>query len=224
VASLLVLTLIQTFQRRLIEPMVPVLHDLVRLLAPEFTLTSEDIVYVGNSEVVRVRANLSAPIEYEGQYLYPLGWNGLRQGWFQVELTLGGVLQYSTAMLIGVLAWPVRNAKELAIRLTLLIPLAMILIAIDTPLSLIAELWNIIREEINTPGVSGWMVWARFLQGGGGFMLAALFGALCIAAAGRASNGPVRRRHRNSGYACLVTTSQENAVSKSVPATRRLPS
>jgi hypothetical protein len=185
--------------------MIPVFHGMLRLLAPEFTLTAEDLVQQGRSEVLRVRANLAAPIDYAGHRLYPFGWNGVPRGGFQVTLTLSGILQYSAWMLILVLAWPLRSPTELAVRLALWIPLAMLLIAIDTPLTLIAELWNTLRDRFDPNGFCGWMVWARFLQGGGGLLLGGLLAVLCIAAADCLRNGvPRPKRPREAGYARLV--------------------
>ena len=205
VVSIIVLVLAHLFRQELVAPLTPVIHDTVRLVAPEFSLVSQDIVQQGRNEVLRVRANLSVPMEYAGHQLNPFGWNGTPAGGYQISMTLGGILQYAAFMLIVVLAWPLNGFKDLVVRCILWMPLALVLFILDTPLTVIAELWNGLRNHFAPDSPCGWMVWARFLQGGGGFMLAALMGMLVIAASARLTNGASwRKSSPDKNYARLV--------------------
>lgn len=93
----------------------------------------------------------------------------------------------------------------MGVRLGLWAPLTIILFIIDTPFTVIAELWNALRNDFDSHGPCGWMVWSRFLMGGGGLVIAGMMGVLTIAAAAHVTNPHRdRKRHRETGYARLV--------------------
>jgi len=202
VASIAVLVLLHAFRRPIVEPMIPVFRAAVRLLATEFIINSAEIVREGPKETLRFRANLSMPLKFAGQTLYPFGWRGVvPQGGYQVRVDLGGVLQYCALLLILVLAWPASHVKEFAIRLALSLPLTAILLLIDVPSTVAAELWGVLHREYDPGGFNGWMVWSRFLMGGGGLVIACLMGTLAIAAAASPHAAAVRRTPDTSSSA-----------------------
>ena len=57
--------------------------------------------------------------------------------------------------------------------------LALLLFA-DVPVSIVAGLWNGLRAQFDPHSYSLWMVWSRFLTGGGGLALACVFAASII--------------------------------------------
>ena len=120
-----------------------------------------------------------------GQTLNPFGTAGIPAGYAQVDCTLGGVLEYSCVLLILALGWPARRARELAVRLVLCAPLLLLLVLLDVPSTVIAELWNSFEQDANVHLVSNWMIWSRFLMGGGGFALALAFAAAALSGAAR---------------------------------------
>jgi hypothetical protein len=183
-ASILVLGVLHAFQRPIVEPMIPVFRTTVRLLATEFIINSAEIVREDAGETLQFRANLSSPVSFAGRTLYPFGWNGVNaQGGYQVTINLGGVLQYCGLMLILVLAWPAMHVREFVTRVALAAPLSGVLLLVDVPFTVVAELWATLYDEFDPRGFSGWMVWSRFLMGGGGLVLGCLMGVLAIAAA-----------------------------------------
>jgi hypothetical protein len=220
----LVLIPLHVWRRPLIEPLLPAYATCIRLLAPEFSINSAEVMASDSSQVVRVRANLSAPLEYAGQTLIPFGWNGVPQGGFQVILTLGGLLEYSAAFLIVILAWPSGNVREFLVRGALAIPALLVIVLAEAPLTVVAELWNALRDNFNPHGPCGWMVFSRFLMGGGGLVLAIFTGALIIGGSKRLlSPGPLpepgrRRNGRNpNGNACLVIPRREPGSAGTTP-------
>ena len=123
VMSALLLPALYACQRPLVLRMVPLLCSAMQLGSPEFKVTSAELARAGPSEVLRVRANLSMPIDFAGRILYPFGWNGVvPPGGFEVSVTLGAVLQYPALTLILVLAWPAARASEWLARLALAAP------------------------------------------------------------------------------------------------------
>jgi hypothetical protein len=209
-ASALVLGVFHFCQRPIVEPMIPVFHSAIRLLATEFTITSAEIAKEGPNETVRFRANLSSPVDYAGHMLYPFGWNGVPNGGFQITRTLGSVLEYSALLLIVILAWPAPRAWEIGVRLALAVPLMALLILIDVPFTVVADLWSLLRDEFDPHGFCGWQVWSRFLMGGGGLLLACVMAAVAIAVARRSAEPRRPRIRSETGYAQLVLPRRSN--------------
>jgi hypothetical protein len=166
----LVLGSFQVIERALVVSLIPLYRATIGVLDDSFVLTEVALSHHGSDETLRFRANLSRPLEVEGQTLYPFGWNALiPAGGIEVHCSLGGVLQYPALALIVALAWPT-TAKELLARLVLFLPLALLLLLIDIPSTVLAELWNSLERMVNPNAISRWMIWSRFLMGGGGLL------------------------------------------------------
>ena len=173
-------------QTTLIRPLLPIYGGTVTLLAPEFTLQSLDLVG-SRPHILRLRANLLEPVEFAGRTVVPVGWLGTGpQGGYQVSLAMTGLLQYPTLTLLILLAWPATHSKEFGIRVLVGIPMAALLLLTEAPTTMVAELWSTVRDQADPGAICYWMVWSRFLMGGGGLLLGGLFGATAIVIAKRA--------------------------------------
>jgi hypothetical protein len=179
-------------QHRLVSALLPAFTTTMWVLDDRFIIEEAAVVQEGDSENVRFRANLARPVVLGGQVIDPFGWNGRPLGGIQVSDAAGGVLLYPALMLIVVLAWPFRRAAELGMRIVLSLVAALLLILVDVPTTMLAELWHALQpEHALSPAQNGWMVWSRYLMGGGGLVLALCLGVACIALARRLS-GPTR--------------------------------
>jgi hypothetical protein len=176
-------------QSVLIRPLLPVFGATVVLLAPEFTIQSVDLV-PDRPPVVRLRANLLEPVEFAGHTVLPFGWLGTGpQGGYQVALSLTGLLQYPTLVLLIVLAWPA-DARMFAIRLLLGVPMAAAVLLTEAPVTIVAELWAVVRDQADPAAICYWMIASRFLMGGGGLLIAGLLGAAAVFLAQRLRQAP----------------------------------
>jgi len=200
VAAALVLWPAHVFQRALVTPLLPLLGDAVVTFDDSLRLISVDVVSEPSGEVVRFRVNLAHPVEVAGYTVYPFGWGSAPRGGYQVRLTLGGVLQYPAFVLIAILAWPAKRAAEYGLRLFAAVPLMAVLLLVDTPSTVLAEVWGEIHAGIDARGFQPLMVWSRFLMGGGGLVLALLCAALAVVPAAQWRNARSRRiaRHRSA--------------------------
>jgi Na+/proline symporter len=145
-----------------------------------FYLYSMEVVRDGEVSSLRTRANLTQPVPLGERTAYPFGWNGSPIGGYQVMLTTGGILGYALLLLIAVLAWPTARSRELAMRLLLAMPLLAVLLFLGGPLTILAELWNSVRQTANPESFSPLMAVSRFLMGGGGYALALLAAAVVV--------------------------------------------
>jgi len=196
VAAAVLLALIYWLQRPLVRALIPAVSPAVWLLDDEFILMSVDINTDTGEDRIRVRANLTRPITIEGKTLYPFGWRGVPQGGIQITLTVGSMLQYCGLMLLFVAAWPTTSGRrgEWPIRLGLCLPLLALLLLLQVPFTVIAELRGALRDQSQTGWRDGWMLWSRFLMDGGGLVIAIAFAAIAIAAGQRYLHGkPLKR-------------------------------
>jgi hypothetical protein len=185
-AALLVVGVGHFAQHRLISALLPAFSTAVWVLDDRFIIEETTVVHEGATENVRFLANLARPVVVGEHVIYPFGWQGRPLGGIRVRDDAAGVLLYASLMLIAVLAWPFRSAAELGTRIALSLAAALLLILIDVPTTVLAELWHALlsAREIGT-AQDGWMIWSRYLMGGGGLVLAMLLAAACIALAGR---------------------------------------
>jgi hypothetical protein len=186
-ASIVVMGGLQIWRQSLIEPMIPLLRGAVEFVAPDFQVDVVDIAHRGLNDTLRFRANLAAPIFFAGHTIYPFGWGNRPRGGYQISLTLGGLLGYVALFLIIIIALPARGVRNHVFRLVLSPPLIAILLLIDAPFTVAAELWNALYQDYAPHEICALMVWSRFLMGGGGYVLAILFAGIAISAANRIS-------------------------------------
>jgi hypothetical protein len=165
--------------------LLPLYRVELGLLDNRFTVDALDFIRSGSGETLRLRANLAEPIVLDGRVLQPFGWRGQPEGAFQITYTVGGILAYPALESILVLAWPARSARELGIRLAAAAPAMALLLMIDVPTTMMAELWSSVHELLGVARTGGWMIWSRFLMGGGGYVIAIVLGVTAIVLAER---------------------------------------
>lgn len=181
-AAALVLGTLHLLQWQLLQRLLPAFDTGVRLLGEKFSVLQ--VALVGQpAPAVRFVANLAVPVQYAGHMVYPFGWNGGPGGAYQVLLSLPGLLQYTALLLIIVLAWPATRWREYPLRLLLALPLVALLLLAEAPMTVVAELWSAVRNQADPAAFCGWMVWSRFLMGGGGLLIAGVLGTgTCVLA------------------------------------------
>jgi hypothetical protein len=217
VASVLVLGALHALQWVIIRPLIPLFCAAVHLLSLDFTIYSAQAVQTGAAQHLIVIANLAAPLEIAGRLVYPIGWNASSpQGGYQVSLSLGGLLQYSALLLIVAFTWPSSGIKESAVRAAICLPLILALLFLEVPLTIVAELTVIIADQLPQPGVDPWMVWSRFLMGGGGLLLGALFGATAIVIAKCVIELPRRIQKSTDSAADRFATGEARLIVKRI--------
>jgi hypothetical protein len=184
--SAVVIGTLFAFEGAIVKPLIPALRKEVQLFAPEFSIESAEVVEENSNAVVRVQAYLSRPIRLEGKTLLPSGWLGIvPMHGYELQWPASDVLEYCAIEVIFVLAWPVGAIKEFLVRCGLAIPLAALLVLLDLPPAVIAELWNQVRSELDANGLSGWIILRGCLGNGGGVLLGCCMAGIAIGGAKR---------------------------------------
>jgi hypothetical protein len=182
-ATAIVLWLAHSFERTLIQPLIPVFCATIGFLDNSFIISDARLNRYGPNETVSFQANLARPTSFAETTLYPFGSGNVPPGYAQVDCTLGGVFEYAALILIVSLAWPARRVSEFVLRLLICVPFLLLILMMGVPTTVIAELWNSFEQDANVHVVSNWMVWSRFLMGGGGFVLAMVFAGTAVSLA-----------------------------------------
>jgi hypothetical protein len=180
VAAVLVLFPVVMFQRFLVEPLLPVFKAVIGVLDPQFVITDARVDRDGPDEVMLFEANLKQPTKIAGHLVYPFGWYGVPPGGYQVRCAAGGVLLYCAVLLITALSWPASRGRELAVRVPLCLLFVGLLLLIDVPTTVVAELRHSVETLVDPHALTGWMIWSRFLMGGGGIALSLLLAVIAI--------------------------------------------
>ncbi len=174
---------------------LPVLQPLIEAADPDVKVLSLGLARSGGLTVVRLRADLARPIVMGGQRLRPLQES---QGWIQIDLTRGGLLQHAVLLVGVVIGWPAGALRQRLARLAVALPVAGFLFALTFASTFLAEFWTPFHGRTSGSDDPLILDWSQFLMGGGGAMLAiALAAALVLGmdrvgrerCAGRVSNG-----------------------------------
>ena len=184
-STVLVLVVVQVLGRPLVRAMLPIISTAIPLLDPRFDITDVRLARFGADEVVRVRGNLSRPLLIGDRIIDPFGWNGVPAGGLQTTYTVGGVLEYGALLLILALAWPASGALELACRVALALPCAVLLPMLIVPLTVVAEFRHGLDGLLGPSPPGGSLIVSRYLMGGGGWVIALTVAVVCIALARR---------------------------------------
>ena len=177
------IALANQFAEPLVRALLPAMRAEVEAVDGNIAVSALEIAEHGASRVVHMRANLAYPIVAGGTVVYPFGFRPGTEGWYQIYLTVRGVLQSSVILWIVVLSWPATGTREGLLRALIAVPLTALLITVDAPLELIGNFHNAILHQIDPAHVPGIFVWDKFLEGGGNSVLALAAGAVAIAAA-----------------------------------------
>jgi hypothetical protein len=184
-AGVLLVITAHWLQFALVRPLLPVFGGTVELLAPQFTLESVDLIQA-QPPAVRLRTNLLEPVEFAGHTVFPFGWLGrMPQGGYQISQSLTGLLQYPVLVMLIVLAWPASTLKILVVRVALGLAMAAFVLLCEAPMTMVAELWSLVRDQADPAATCYWMIWSRFLMGGGGLLIAGILGATAVTVAQR---------------------------------------
>jgi hypothetical protein len=178
--AVLVLYSLHALEHFIVEPLAPMFQAVIGALDRQFVITDAGLGHEGSNEVLSFRANLRAPVTIAQGVVYPFGSHGVPPGWYQVDCTLGSVLQYPALLLIITLAWPARQPREVVVRLLTSAAFAGLLLLIAVPTTVVAELQHAVETEIDSHALGYWMTWSRFLMGGGGVALSMFLAVVAI--------------------------------------------
>ena len=172
-AALLLLTaLASVAQPRLIAGLIPLWRLAIETLEPDFRVVdmrataSEIELLVTPARIIIVGTRAIVP-------------EGSEQA--AASMSRGNVWLLLTVFLVTLVAWPLvkplRPAREWSLRLALGLPLLGLLLLLDAPITLLGPLRSLITGMASAEA-DIWVIGARFLRGGGRYLVAIAGAAL----------------------------------------------
>ncbi len=184
-ATAAALTVAHFYSRDLVQPMLPLLSKALGLIAADFKIVAIELFTDPNTATsIRVLAKLEHTLVLNGRAIVPTD-----ESMMLVTTAVGGVLQPVLVALVLALAWPAR-AIEMALRLAIAALLLLLVLFLDTPMSIAASFWST-QLRMHDPGAASPLVWWNiFLNGGGRLALGLIAGVLSIGLAQRLAPRP----------------------------------
>jgi hypothetical protein len=181
-AAAVALFLANLWSATIVGALLPAVEAEIRVLDPDLNIGAMEMMQDGTQDLVTLRADVSRPTLLAGRVVTPLGFDGGRSGWFRVRLSARGVLQAPLIFLVLLLGWPVSSPSHAIRRCLLGLPLLALLLAVDAPLDLLANLWEVAVHHVDPNAQVSLFAWAKFMEGGGSAALALAFAVVAIGA------------------------------------------
>jgi len=167
--------------RYLIEAMMPLYRFTLNHLDSRIDIASLSITQLQGQQFVQFEGLVSRPFFIGEQYFLNL--NALRSS---SRIPLDYALQPLVIFFTLVLAWPVSESAKpyqaYFYRVSIGVPLILILMLLDFPLQFIYMLWAHLEKALNATGDAHGMLlyWSDFLNGGGLIMLSLAISVVAI--------------------------------------------
>lgn len=171
-------------EQRFVEALLPGMKYELAHLDGTFRIDGMSVVRDGPDRSVRVDVGLARPLSLNGRTFNPDP-----RGKASASTLVGNVTLPCVLMVAVALAWPRRSLRSFAARALVLIPVLLLLSALDGPFLLWGALWGLVLQAAGVPNAfSPLLIWTDFLLSGGGLALALVFGACVGVVAERLSN------------------------------------
>ncbi len=160
--------------RLVTEVLLPLFKTELEHLDGTFRIDRLSVDWDGADQVVRIDAGLAHTISLNGRTF-----RADPRGKATASTLVGNVTLPCVLLAAVALAWPVGSGMRLGVRIVALLPVLLLLCALDAPLILWAALWGLVLQAADPHGFSPLLIWSDFLLSGGSFALAIALGA-CV--------------------------------------------
>lgn len=174
-AIALLLTLNQFIGKAATESMLPLLRWEITQLDDTYRVLDLQLDRQGRDSVLRLEVGLAKVIIIGGRALLPDP-----RARASVSTLAGALWQPLFLSLAVVVAWPTQRARDYLLRLSLALPLIVLVTLLDLPFVLWGELWQLHVSALEPDRFSLLLLWKDFLQGGGRFALGLGVGVLAV--------------------------------------------
>jgi hypothetical protein len=153
----------------------------VSWVEPAFSVQSLGVVRHGDGRArLRLEVSLAHPVAVGEVMVLPHP-----RGRARAELPLAQVWLAPMLLALLLLAWPGASGPALAARAAFALPALPLLLALDAPLVLLAETWQLLRQAHGDSSFHALVGWSALLRAGGRVGLAVIAAWAIVAAARR---------------------------------------
>lgn len=176
VASAAVIALAATVGDVVVEWLLPAIRAGFDVIDSQFRILVLDVTQNDNGDTaIRLRVELARTLAIQLHRFDPQPGK-----WLEVTTTVGTVLQPAFAVTIAALSWPAAQARELGARVLIAVVLGLMLMLIDTPIDLLAYLWDMFIYRYDPEGFYPIQYYHQFMIGGGRFAIGMAAGVVAI--------------------------------------------
>lgn len=171
-------------EERFVTALLPGMKYELAHLDGTFRVDRLSVVKDGADRTLKVDVGLARPLALNGRTFHPDP-----RGKAAASTLVGNVTLPVLLLVAVTFAWPGRRPQSFAVRALILIPLLLLLLALDGPFLLWGALWGLVLQAAGIPNAfSPLLIWSDFLLNGGVLALALVLGACVAAVAERLSN------------------------------------
>jgi len=179
VVAAILLSLGEFFGTGLVTPILPTIAWEIETVDDSFRVDSIDVVSKKNNTVIQLKVAQIRPMIIGDHVLQP---KSIR--FFEPNVLVGSVLQPIIVFLAILLSWQTKSYLSILIRLLLGVPVAVVLVATNTPLAFVGAMWDF-RELVPNLEPHTLVYWNDFLQTGGPLVMAIASALLVVSVADR---------------------------------------
>lgn len=172
---LLMMLVLPYFGEPLIKPLLPLYKWEIGKVADEFRIISFNLENRDLERVIRMKVTLTKPIRIAGHSLMPDA-----RGVAEASTSLSHIWQMAVLCFAMIFAWPTKLFRTYFVRLAIAIPWLVAFSMLDTPLALLAAIWDLILINIAPGNFSPLITWNSLLEGGGRLALGLVAGMLSL--------------------------------------------
>jgi len=177
-AAPLLLLLLASAGPALLQPLLPSARVVMGWAEPAFAVQSLQILVQPEGERLRAELALASPVPVGERIVMP---NPLGRAHAQVPAAQAWHAPLVLVLLL--LAWPAAAWGEVMLRGLLALPALALVMALDLPLVLLAEIWKLLLDAHDPGGWKMLVAWSDLLRSGGRVLTGVLAASAVLAAA-----------------------------------------
>ena len=162
----------------LLQPLLPAARTVMAWAEPAFAVQSLQLLVYPEGERVRAMVAIARPLAVGEQLVLPHP-----RGRAHAQVPVAQVWQAPLLLVLLLLAWPTAAWGEALLRALLALPALALVLALDLPLVLLAEIWKLLLDAHDPGGWKLLVAWSDLLRSGGRVITGVLAAAAVVAAA-----------------------------------------
>ena len=174
-ASLALILVLHWYGTSLLQWLIPLFKWQIQVMDDQYHLLNLSIKQVGTEQMFSMQVNLAKPLIVGGQFIVP----DVR-GTATSASSVSHVWQMTAVFIALLMAWPVAQATDYVRRLVIGIPMLMLILMLDIPFALLADLWEVILNQLSPERFSPLILWNDILESGGRLVLGLVGGLVTI--------------------------------------------
>jgi len=162
----------------LLQPLLPAARTVMAWAEPAFAVQSLQLLVYPEGERVRAMVAIARPLAVGEQLVLPHP-----RGRAHAQVPVAQVWQAPLLLVLLLLAWPTAAWGEALLRALLALPALALVLALDLPLVLLAEIWKLLLDAHDPGGWKLLVAWSDLLRSGGRVITGVLAATAVVAAA-----------------------------------------